>query len=186
MEDHTIVMLFWDRSEKAVEAAADRYGGYCYKIALSLLGDPEDAMECVNDTWLRAWNAIPPARPQHLAVYLGKITRNLCLNRIKHRSTQRCGGGMGQVLLSELEDCLPTGENVETALADAELKGALEGWLREQPMEKRGIFLRRYFLSRSVGEIAREYGISESKVTSILHRLRKSLRDYLEKEGISL
>ena len=90
------------------------------------------------------------------------------------------------MLLSELEDCLPTGENVETALADAELKEALEGWLREQPMEKRGIFLRRYFLSRSVGEIAREYGISESKVTSILHRLRKSLRDYLEKEGISL
>ena len=183
MEDHTIVMLFWDRSEKAVEAAVDRYGGYCYKIALSLLGDPEDAMECVNDTWLRAWNAIPPARPQYLAVYLGKITRNLCLNRIKHRSTQRRGGGMGQVLLSELEDCLPTGENVETALADAELKEALEVWLREQPMEKRGIFLRRYFLSRSVGEIAREYGITANNAAVRLYRTRVKLKEWLKEEG---
>ena len=186
MDDREIINLFYARSEGAIQAVSDRYGGYCYAISFAILGDREDALECVNDTWLRAWNAIPPAKPEKLGIYLGKITRNLSLNRLKHDGAKKRGGGRVELLLSELEDCLPAGESVESALADAELKEVLENWLRGQSMEKRGIFLRRYFLMRSVGEIAREYGDSESRITSILHRMRKDLKQYLEKEGITL
>ena len=186
MEDEAIVALFWQRDERAVAAAADKYGAYCSAIARNILGSPEEAEECVNDTYLSAWNAMPPHRPARLATFLGKLTRNLAINRYKHLRADRRGGGNGAAVLEELEEVVSGGEDASAALDARELTAAIHEFLGALPAKKRGIFLCRYWYADPVAQIARRYGMKEGAVTVLLGRLRRQLKDFLTERGFSL
>ena len=183
MEDGQIIDLYWNRDQRAIPETDGKYGRTLHGIAWNLLRSREDAEECVNDTYLRAWEAIPPARPGALRAWLGRITRNLSLDRWKRRGAEKRGGG-AEALLGELEDCLPgtAGRSVE----DLELAELLNAFLRGLSREGRAMFLRRYWYGQSVAEIAGAFGCGEGKVKSALFRSRRALREYLEKEGIAV
>ena len=184
MKDDEIVTLYWERNEKAIAATEERYGSYCHSIAVNILHNTEDARECVNDTWLGAWKSIPPHRPNRLSVYLGKITRNLSLNRLKHYTAEKRGLGQGELVLSELEECIPGKNSVEQLIEEIDLAKSINRFLYAQPRQKRNIFIRRYWYLCPVRDIAASFGMSESKVTSLLFRMRNELRTHLEKEDI--
>lgn len=186
MEDSTIIDLYWARQEQALEETDRKYGSYCWTIAHNVLRNRQDTEECVNDTWLKAWNAMPPQRPAILSSFLGTITRNLSLDRYKASRTGKRGGGRVLVALEELEECIPGRGDVEQALADAELARTIDRFLRKLPEKDCCIFLRRYWYVDSMQEIARRYHMAEGTVKSSLHRTRKKLREYLEREGVCL
>ena len=186
MDDNEILDLYWARSEAAIEETAKKYSRYCHYISYNILCDNGDAEECVNDTYLRAWNAIPPKRPNNLAAFLGKITRNLSLNKYKQRSAKRRGMGQIELVLAELEDCIPSLAGVEDAVDEMLLVESINHFLAALPQIKRRIFIRRYWYMSSIREISQQYGISESKVKTILWRMRKQLKAKLEMEGIVL
>ena len=173
MRDHEIIELYWARNESAIAATAEKYGNYCHTIAYNILRNKEDAEECANDTYLGAWSSIPPQRPNRLSIYLGKITRNLALNRYKRYTAEKRGHGQVVLALSELEACVPSETTVEQTI-------------EEKPKLNRNIFVRRYYHLYAIRDIADAYGMSESKVTSLLFRMRNELRRFLEKEGIML
>ena len=182
MEDAQIVALYWQREEAAVAESDKKYGQYCRRIARNILENEADAEECVNDTWLKAWNAIPPQRPAKLSVFLGRITRNLALNRRERETAQKRGGGITAAVLEELEGCLPApmGDPAE----DMVIRETLDRFLAELPAETRQIFLQRYWYLCPVKEIAALHGVGESRVKMALLRARNQLKDLLEKEGI--
>ncbi len=182
--DQRIIDLYFARSEEAIAETNLRYGAYCRKIADSILGCDEDTEECVNDTWLKVWESIPPARPGSLKAYLAKITRNLAIHRYEKERAKKRGGGEVPLVLSELAECIPDPSSAEDGFSKAMLTDALNRFLGKLTREKRILFLRRYWYNASVKEIARDMGMSESKVKSILHRLRGELKLLLEKEGI--
>lgn len=184
MEDKQIIELFWQRSESAIAAVAEKYGSYCSKIAENILNRKEDAEECVNDTWMSAWENIPPDSPNCLGAYLGRITRNLSLNRAKYYAAEKRGRGQRELVLSELEGCLPAGKGIEQEMDERFLTEAIQRYLLSLPADRRNIFIRRYWYMMPVKDIAKTYGISESKTVTLLFRMRKALKTYLEKEGI--
>ena len=184
MEDEAIVALYWQRDQGAIAATADKYGSYCAAIARNILGSPEEAEECVNDTYLSAWNAMPPHRPARLATFLGKLTRNLAINRYKHLRADKRGGAQG--VLEELGECLSGSEDVSGALEARELVAAINDFLGRLPAKKRGIFLCRYWYADPIAQIARRYGMKEGAVTVLLGRLRRQLKDELTERGFSL
>lgn len=186
MNDNEMIDLFFARDPQAIQAAKDTYGGYCAYIAGNLLQNRMDQEECLNDTWLRAWNAIPPSRPQHLGPFLGKITRNLALNRIRREQTQKRGGGTVQVAVDELNECIPSVGDAFDALEEKRLTQLLNTFLAELPQEKRAAFVLRYYYGTSITDIAGQLRCSESRIKSMLHRMRKQLKTYLEQEGIDL
>ena len=186
MEDIQIVTLFWDRDESAIKEVDLKYHNLCYGIAWNLLSNNEDSEECVNDTWMKAWQSIPPTIPECLRIFLGKITRNLALNRVKYYEAKRRGWGQTEKALEELMECIPTTMDVEQQFSETLVIKVLEDFLMEQPKEQRNIFVRRYWYMMPIKEIADAYGISESKAMSLLYRMRKKLKKYLEKEGITL
>ena len=186
MKDKEIIELFWKRDETAIAVTAELYGKYCYSIAYYILRNQEDADECVNDTWLNVWKSIPPQRPNRLSAYLGKITRNLSLNRYKLRTARKRGMGQVELTLSELEDCVPAQTDLEQLTDEMVLVDAIEAFLREQPRTARRIFVGRYWYLYPIRDLAAAYRISESKVVSLLFRMRKKLKLHLEKEGIYL
>lgn len=186
MNDKEIIDLYWERSEKALTATVEKYGNYCRSIAYNILHNHEDVEECINDTCLRAWDAMPPERPDCLSVYLGRITRNLALNRVKYYEAKRRGQGQREQTLEELAECISANTDVEQQFAETLVVKAIEDFLVEQPREQRNIFIRRYWYMMPIKEIADAYGMSESKVMSLLYRMRKKLKRYLEKEGIGL
>ncbi len=177
MEDAAIIALYWERSESAVESTQEKYGARCRGIAWNILRSDADSEECVNDTWLRAWDAMPPERPTRLGAFLGRITRNLALDRLKKRGSRKRGGGRLELALSELEECLPSGGDPADELALREL---LDRFLASLNEDARVIFLRRYWYMLSVEEVARGLGASRSKVKSSLMRSREKLRELLE------
>jgi RNA polymerase sigma-70 factor (ECF subfamily) len=179
MDDERIIDLFWQRSEDAVTAVAGRFGAYCRSIAAHILHDGGDADECVNETWFRVWNAIPPARPSHLDAFLGKITRNIALNRYEAVHTAKRGRGSVEIALDELAD-IPTPETA----CDGEITRVIDAFLCTEPAEQADIFVKRYFYLRGVKDIAAEYGYKESKVASLLFRMRARLKTRLESEGL--
>ena len=185
MEDIKIIDLFWQRNQDAIEQVKAQYGVYCYTIALNILQDREDAAECENDTYLRAWNAMPPDRPHGLRAYLGAITRRLSLDRWRKRTTQKRGGEVA-LSLEELGECVPHPDTVPEAVEVGETAAILSDFLRSLPAVECDVFLRRYWYFDAVAQIARRYGYSESKVKMTLSRTREKLRDRLEKEGICL
>jgi RNA polymerase sigma-70 factor (ECF subfamily) len=191
MEDKQIVELYWERDERAIAESDAKYGRYCVQIAMNILENAQDAEECVNDTYLRAWNAIPPSRPVKLGAFLGKITHNLSLDRYKAKKTAKRGNSLFLVSLDELSECVPDGSTGFESGFDDETEARRIGecinkFLRKQSGEVRDIFICRYFYSDSIGEICRRFGHSESKVKSLLHRTRSKLKKFLESEGIRL
>lgn len=184
MNDQDIIALYWQREEQAIRATGEKYGAYCHRISYNILCSHPDAEECVNDTWMKAWNTMPPQRPDRLAAFLGRIVRNLSLNRYKQNHAQKRGGGQMELALSELEECIPDAMGIEQILEGRLLNRLLDQFLASQPEQKRNIFIRRYWYLSSIREIAGNYGISQSKVTSMLHRMRLELKGILEKEGI--
>ena len=186
MKDNEILELYRNRDESAITATAESYGNFCYSVAYRILQSPEDAQECVNDTYWKAWQSIPPQRPDRLAAYLGKITRNLALDRRKGLQAQRRGNGQAELALEELEGCIPAAGGLEQVVDALVLTGAINQFLRRQPKTERNLFVGRYWHLYSVGELAQAYGMRESKVASLLFRMRKKLKAYLEKEGISV
>ena len=186
MDDTTIVQLYWDRDERAIPATSGKYGNYCNSIAWNILGNREDAEECVNDTYLKAWGAIPTHRPTRLSTFLGKITRNLALNKWEYLNAEKRGSGQISFVLEELQECVPDVDNTEKIADDLALIEVLNHFLAGLPKEQRIIFLRRYWYLCSVKEIAANHSISESKVKMSLMRSRNALRNILEKEGIDI
>lgn len=181
MEDHDIIAMYWARDERAIAESDGKYGALCLTLAGRILPQREDAEECVSDTWLRAWNAMPPQRPRQLSAFFARIVRNLSFDlwRQQH-ADKRCAV---TVALEELGDCLAAPEGVEEPLRQKELCAALDRFLRSLPARERGIFLRRYFYVEPTAEIAARYQLREDHVLTILSRTRKRLRQQLRKEG---
>lgn len=183
MLDSRIVELYWARSEQAIDETEKIYGRYFYSIAYGILRDDEDSKEIVNDTYIKAWNNIPPERPKNLKAFLGRITRQLSINRLEKNLAKKRGGGQYVLALEEIEECIPDRDNdVDTE----ELRNALNRFLRSLPDEPRRVFIRRYWHMSTISEIARDFSMSESKVKSMLMRTREKLKKYLLREGLSI
>lgn len=183
LEDSEIVALFWARSEDAIAAANGKYGAYCYTVAHNILTSHEDSEECVSDTWLRAWNAIPPQRPGRLAAFFAKITRNLAINRSREQSAEKRGGGALQLALDELSECVASSHDVEREYSRMELERDINRFLRALPARECDVFMSRYFFVEPTETIARRYGMRQSNVYLILSRTRGKLRKFLLEEG---
>ena len=186
MRDEEIIELYLNRSEDAIIETANRYGKYCYIIAYNILKNKEDAEECVNDTWMNAWKSIPPHRPSNLATYLGKITRNLAFNRYKFLHTQKRGFGRIEIASSELVGCVPEKKDLAQLADEITLINAIETFLRSQTPIGRKVFIGKYWYLYSNRDLAKAYNMSESKVASLLYRMRNKLKLHLEKEEIFL
>ena len=186
MDDAKIVQLYWDRSEQAIPATADKYGSYCTSIARNILGSPGDAEECVNDTYLNAWNSMPPHRPNTLSTFLGKITRNLSLNRYKQNTADKRGGSQAAVVLDELAELVSGFDSVEQEIDRKELIQAIDTFLSTLSPDKRAIFVRRYWYFDHVSDLALRFGRTENYVSVTLSRLRLKLRNYLLERGFEL
>jgi RNA polymerase sigma-70 factor (ECF subfamily) len=184
MDDGAIIDLYWKRSERAVTETKNKYGRLCRGIAMRILRNMEDAEECEQDTYLRAWNSIPPKRPDILSAYLGRIARNLSLDRYDREHAEKRGKSQIPLVLEELEECIPD-ENARE-ISDMELREVLNQALASLTEEARGMFGRRYFLGSSIREIAEELGFKESRVKMSLLRSRNSLRKVLEREGVTV
>lgn len=184
MEDHEIINLYYDRAQHAITETSSKYNAYCMHIARAILGDEEDAKECVNDTWLKAWNTIPPQKPKHLAAYLGRITRNASIDRMRTRTRKQRGGHETELVLEELQDCIAHSTNVEREIEGRELTAAINAFLGTLSAFDRNVFVCRYWYLDPVRDIAKATHASESRIKSILFRLRKKLRVYLEEEGL--
>ena len=184
MEDEEIIQLLWDRKETGLESLSEKYGKYCFSVSCRIVNNEEDAKECVNDTWFRAWNSIPPHQPENLAGYLAKIARNLAMSCYKKQHRKKRGGDNVTMALDELSDCVSDGKRVEERMEQRELTNAIAVFLRGKDELKRNIFIQRYFYLVEVKEIATHFQMKENTVKSILYRLRKELGKYLQKEGI--
>ena len=186
MEDAQIVQLYWDRNEEAIPVTAQKYGSYCTAIAQNILGSYEDAEECVNDTYLNAWNTMPPHKPSILATFLGKITRNLSFNRYKHNTAQKRGGGELPAVLDELSSCVSGKDDIEQGIIQKELVLAINDFLSILPSEKRKLFVCRYWYADSIASIADRFGMTQGAVAMTLNRLRRKLYNYLSDRGFVL
>ena len=183
MEDEKIVELYNSRDESAISETARKYGNYLFSISFHILSSREDAEECVSDTYRGAWNAIPPHCPAVLSAFLGKLTRRISIDRWRRRSADKRGGGQTALALDELADCVSGDGEVTDELERRELAKEISLFLSELPDTERRVFLRRYFYLDSVREIAEKFGFSKSRVSSMLFRTRKKLRERLEKGG---
>ncbi len=186
MDDNEIIELFFARDEGAIEAAGREYGAYCASIARNILGDQGAAEECVNDTWLKCWQSIPPQRPRSLKGYAGRIVRNLALSARRSENAQKRGGGQVQLALDELSEVVSGGETPEGALDRETFRGALDGFLAGLADRDRNLFLRRYWYLDSVEQLAKRFRMSRTHVTTTLHRLRQKLRVHLQQEGFEV
>ena len=183
MDDQTIIGLYWSRDQRALGESQQKYGPLCLRLSENILASREDAEECVSDTWLRAWDTMPPQRPDSLRAYLSRICRNLSLDRWRRRKAKKRGEGL-EVLLEELEDCVPAVPSAEEAAEGREITRCIDTWLAGLEREDRTVFLCRYWYGQQVQEIARRAGCGPKKMAQRLYRLRQSLRGALEQEGI--
>lgn len=183
MDDRHIVELYWQRDEQAIAETAAKYEDYCMKISQNILSDRADSEENVNDTYLHAWNAIPPERPERLGAYLGRLARNLALNRYKAKTAQKRQGDSFAQSLDELADFAVEGLDPTDEVAARELGAQISAFLRTQSAETRAIFVQRYFHCNSIEALARRFGASESRIKTTLLRTRQRLKQHLAKEG---
>ena len=184
MEDKLIVELYWQRDESAISESERKYGRYCFSIANGILRNDEDSEECVNDTFLGAWNAMPPHKPEILATFLGKITRRLSLKKWRGKTADKRGGGNTQLSLDELEDSIPSGQSIDEKIETTELTEILNDFLKTLSKDERRVFVRRYWFFDSISEISSKYGFGESKVKMMLKRTRDKLLLRLQKEDV--
>ena len=183
MEDSKIVELYWHKNENAIKETNSKYGAYCFAIADNILHNKEDSEECVNDTWLNAWNAMPPQKPTKLQMFLAKITRNLSFNRFNARSAEKRGGGEIILVLDELAECLASESDVISEYEAKELGQCIRRFVYSLPERDGNVFVRRYFFTEPVAEIAKRYDLTENNVMVILSRTRTKLKKNLIKEG---
>ena len=183
-DDAMIVDLFWDRNDNALKLLSDKYDMEFMHISFRILNNREDSEECLNDAYLNTWNSIPDARPTSLFAYVGKIIRNLSINRVKKNMAQKRGSNNEiAILLSELQECVSAKENVESIIEYNELSKDISKFLLSVKKEKRMIFIERYWYAKSIKEIAGKYKMSYKKVESGLYWCRKKLREYLEEKN---
>lgn len=186
MEDNKIIALYFQRDEQAIAESQAKYGRYCFGIAQTLLNSPQDSEECVSDTFLRAWNSIPPHKPRQLRLFLGRITRNLCVDRLRSSTAQKRGGGEAELALSELSECISAGGDPADALELMQLQQAVGRFLHTLPRRERDLFLCRYFYVETYPDIAKRFHIRQANARLILSRVRKKLHDYLTQEGFEV
>ena len=184
MNDSGIVELYWARSEAAIEETSKKYGAYCYTVAYNILSNREDSEEAVNDTYLSAWNSMPPNWPNVLHTYLGRITRQLSIDRFRTRNREKRRGSEYALSLTELEECVSAGDTTVQGVRYKQLAQSISEFLRRQTPRARYAFVGRYYYADSIKEIAAYCGMTQSGVKSLLHRTRLALRDCLEQEGI--
>ena len=184
MEDSQIVSLYWERNEQALAETAAKYGRYCFSIAYNILSRREDADESVNDTYMSAWERIPPHQPALLSAFLGKITRRISLNKWRNRSRHKRGGGEVPLALEELGECIPSQEDVARKAEQKELTQAIVRFLNTLPGTEREVFVCRYWYLADIQQISKAFSFSESKVKSMLHRTRIRLKSHLTEEGL--
>lgn len=183
MSDQEIIEQYWQRCESAIICSQEKYGTYCFSVAYHILNNEEDCEECVSDTWLHAWNAIPPKRPHVLRMFFAKLTRSISFDRWRSRSAQKRGGGQLSLVLEELSECISSDEAIEDAVIAKDLERCIRLFLKKLPEREGDVFLRRYFFSESLEEIASAYGITHNHVSVLLGRTRKRLKQHLIKEG---
>lgn len=186
MDDRNIIALYNQRNEQAIAETSCKYGEYCFSVAYNILSDAEDSEECVNDTWLRAWSAIPPAMPACLRLFLGKITRNLAFDRYKAVNRQKRGGGELAIALDEVAEFVPSALGVESQAEEKALIRSINQFLRSVSCRECNLFICRYFYGESAKAISQKYGLTEANVQKILSRTRLKLRTYLESEGYTI
>lgn len=186
MEEKQIIDLYMQRDESAITETASSYGGYLLSIAFNILYSKEDSDECVNDTYMKAWNVIPPNNPESLRCFLGRITRNLSLNMLEAKNALKRGKGQVYAVLEELEECIPSGDSVEETADENALIGILNRFLSELPQKTRTVFVKKYWYMDSVKEIAASTGLTESNIKAILMRTREKLKKVLTEEGVSV
>lgn len=186
MEDQGIIRLYFNRDQEAIRQTDRKYGRQCRRTARNILAIPEDAEECVNDTWLRAWNAMPPQRPGVLSAFFGKLTRNLSLDRWRRLKAAKRGGSQVEIALHELEDCLPDRRRPDENLEAGETAALISAFLRRQSETDRALFVRRYFHLEPLNELADRFGMSVGQIKSKLHRMRGRLKLELEREGVAV
>ncbi len=184
MTDSLILELYWTRSESAIAESQRSYGPYCYRIADGILNDPLDAEESVNDTWLGAWNAIPPARPLNLKAFFGTLTRRISIRRLREKTAKKRGGGEALAAIDELAECIPARWNTEQAVETKELLRALNAFLAAQPETERDLFVARYWYGLPVARLAEKFGLRQNTVLTRLRRTRVRLLKQLEKEEL--
>ena len=184
MNDREIVDLYWQRSEQANAETDNKYGKYCRIVAYNILENTQDSEECVNDTWLAAWNSMPVNRPERLNAYLAKITRNFALAKVVKRSAKKRGGGELELALEELDDCVPSDYCLEKEVEDRALAESINTFVDLLPEEEQLIFISRYWFFASEREIAEKQGCSRSRISAMLKRSRDKLKTYLLQEGL--
>ncbi len=184
MLDRELVDLYWARSEDAIAETEKKYGPYCRTIAYNILGNHEDTAECVNDTYLKAWNSMPDAKPEKLSAFLGKITRNLALNMREQKSAKKRGGGQTEAVLEELAFCVSGCDTPDAVVDRMHFRALMDSFLQSLSKETRCCFVARYFGMYSVSEIAKQYGLREDSVRDRLRRARVRLKEILEREGM--
>ena len=184
MEDREIVQLYWDRDQRAITEADAKYGPLCRSVALRILDVPEDSEECVSDTWLRSWNAMPPQRPSRLGAFLAKLTRNLALDRWRRDHAQKRYAGETALALEELGE-IASGKSLEEEVQRRALAEAVNAFLRSLPAADRDLFLRRYWSMETLESVAGGAGLSVTALHRRLAKLRERLKDHLQKEGFA-
>ncbi len=183
MEDNQIVELYWNRGEDAIAETAKKYGKYCYSIAYRILSDARDAEEAVNDTYMGAWNSMPPHRPSVLSTFLGKLTRRISISRWRERRADKRGGGQLPVAMEELAETLSAPDTPEQVVEARELTAAIDRFLSSLPEEERDLFVCRYWYFASISELGAAFGAGAGKIKSRLFRTRNKLKAHLEQEG---
>ncbi|MBQ9827140.1 MAG: sigma-70 family RNA polymerase sigma factor [Lachnospiraceae bacterium] len=183
MQDKDIIDLYFARDEAAIAGTQEKYGPYCCTVAYNIVASREDAEECVNDTYKEAWDRIPPTRPKYLKLFLAKITRSKAFDKWRMMHAEKRRSDETALVLEELSDCVSGGTDPVDEVMSKELSGIINGFLRDLPARERKIFLRRYFYSEKVKDIAKDAGMTESAVSVMLHRIREKLKDHLEREG---
>lgn len=185
MDDREIVDLFWERSESAIAEAKDKYGRLCRAIAANITGSEQDAEECVSDACFRLWNTIPPQKPVSLKAYMLRIARFAAIDKYRYNRSRTPDGGY-EAIVSELEDCVPSGDSVYSEAEKDLCAKAIDRFLESLDAEARKLFVRRYFQFESIRQLASEFGLKETAVKMRLLRTRGKLKDFLEKEGITV
>ena len=186
MEDILIIDLYFERNEQAIAETQNKYGRYCYCIANNILANEQDSEECVNDTYVKTWNAIPPQKPNNLKLFLARITRNLAFDKVKNETRKKRGGNNLELALDEVSEIISDGESVEAELESKEFMKRVNSFLYMLPSRDCNVFVSRYFYLESMESIAKKYGLSVANVSKILSRTRVKLKDFLNNEGYSV
>ncbi len=184
MDDNKIIELYFARDEKAISETKAKYGKYCLKIACNVLGNREDAEECENDTYLGVWNAIPPTRPSVFSAFIGRITRNISLKKLRAKTADKRRCSEAIISLDELGECIPDGQGFADSLEESELAEIINSFLGSLNVTERRVFVCRYWYCDSIADICEQFGFGQSKVKMMLLRTRERLLTYLKERGV--